>query len=105
MAPESYKKLTATAFLLPIAAPDKQQYTYTLVAEFMTTTITGIVGESKRIRLVSNGNDDLVFDDESDIGTGIIDNLDKYLYPIQANHLYCVGTPSIPIDCSVIGRY
>lgn len=105
MVSEPYKKLTATAFLLPIAAPDKQQYTYTLVAEFMTTTITGIVGESKRIRLVSNGNGDLVFDDESDIGTGIIDNLDKYLYPIQANHLYCVGTPSVPIDCSVIGQY
>lgn len=91
-----------TAFMLPINMPDKAQYDYTLAAEFVTTSMTGIVGTSKKVRLMkpwqnSNG---LEFGEETNIGTGIIDDLDKYLFPIEANHFYCLGTPSERIDCS-----
>lgn len=91
-----------TAFMLPINIPDKAQYDYTLAAEFVTTSMTGIVGASKKVRLMkpwqnSNG---LEFGEETNIGTGIIDDLDKYLFPIEANHFYCLGTPSERIDCS-----
>lgn len=91
-----------TAFMLPINIPDKAQYDYTLAAEFVTTSMTGIVGTSKKVRLMkpwqnSNG---LEFGEETNIGTGIIDDLDKYLFPIEANHFYCLGTPSERIDCS-----
>lgn len=37
-----------TAFMLPMNIPDRERYDYTLVAEFVTTSITGIVGTSKR---------------------------------------------------------
>lgn len=93
-----------TAFMLPMDVPDRGRYDYTLVAEFITTSITGIVGTSKKVRLMKpwQNSDNLQFEDETDIGTGIIDDLDKYLFPIQANHFYCLGTPSNPIDCSVV---
>ncbi|WP_162617779.1 FimB/Mfa2 family fimbrial subunit [Bacteroides ilei] len=95
-------KCSLTAFMLPVNIPDRELYDHTLVAEFITTSITGIVGTSKKVRLnLQNGNN-LVFEDETDIGTGIIDDLDKYLFPIQANHFYCLGTPSNPIDCSKV---
>ena len=93
-----------TAFMLPMDVPDRGRYDYTLVAEFITTSITGIVGTSKKVRLMKpwQNSDNLQFEDETDIGTGIIDDLDKYLFPIQANHFYCLGTPSNPIDCSKV---
>lgn len=73
------------------------------MVEFITTGITGIVGESKKVRLTRPYQDDqLQFEDEYDIGTGIIDDLNKYLFPIEANHFYCLGKPSKPIDCSQI---
>lgn len=91
-----------TAFLLPMDRPDSQQYDYTLMVEFVTTGITGIVGESTKVRLTKpwKGGDDLAFGEQYDIGTGIIDDLNKYLFPIEANHFYSLGTPSHPIDCS-----
>lgn len=90
-----------TAFILPMNIPDRERYDYTLVAEFVTTSITGIVGTSKKVRLMKpwQNSDNLQFEDETDIGTGIIDNLDKYLFPIEANHFYCLGTLSNPINC------
>lgn len=93
-----------TAFMLPMDVPDRGRYDYTLVAEFITTSITGIVGTSKKVRLMKpwQNSDNLQFEDETDIGTGIIDDLDKYLFPIEANHFYCLGTPSNPIDCSKV---
>lgn len=100
--PDPVYKCSMTAFMLPVNIPDRELYDHTLVAEFITTSITGIVGTSKKVRLnLQNGNN-LEFEDETDIGTGIIDDLDKYLFPIQANHFYCLGTPSNPIDCSVV---
>ena len=93
-----------TAFILPMNIPDRERYDYTLVAEFITTSITGIVGTSKKVRLMKpwQNSDGLEFENETDIGTGIIDDLDKYLFPIQANHFYCLGTLSNPIDCSKV---
>lgn len=93
-----------TAFILPMNIPDRERYDYTLVAEFITTSITGIVGTSKKVRLMKpwQNSDNLQLEDETDIGTGIIDDLDKYLFPIQANHFYCLGTRSKPIDCSKV---
>ncbi len=90
-----------TAFMLPMDVPDRGRYDYTLVAEFITTSITGIVGTSKKVRLMKpwQNSDNLQLEDETDIGTGIIDDLDKYLFPIEANHFYCLGTPSNPINC------
>ena len=90
-----------TAFMLPMNIPDRERYDYTLVAEFVTTSITGIVGTSKKVRLMKpwQNSDELEFGEETDIGTGIIDDLDKYLFPIEANHFYCLGTPSNPINC------
>lgn len=100
--PDFVYKCSMTAFMLPVNIPDRELYDHTLVAEFITTSITGIVGTSKKVRLnLQNGNN-LEFEDETDIGTGIIDDLDKYLFPIQANHFYCLGTPSNPIDCSEV---
>lgn len=95
-------KCSLTAFMLPVNIPDRELYDYTLVAEFITTSMTGIVGSSKKVRLIKpwQNSDGLDFEDETDIGTGIIDNLDKYLFPIEANHFYCLGTPSHPIGCS-----
>ena len=92
---------TMTAFMLPVNIPDREMYDYTLVAEFITTSITGIVGTSKKVRLMKpwQNSDGLEFENETDIGTGIIDDLDKYLFPIQANHFYCLGTLSNPINC------
>ena len=97
-------KCSMTAFMLPVNIPDRELYDYTLVAEFVTTSITGIVGTSKKVRLTKpwQNSDGLDFEDETDIGTGIIDDLDKYLFPIEANHFYCLGTPSQPIDCSSV---
>ncbi len=91
-----------TAFMLPVNIPDRERYDYTLVAEFVTTSITGIVGTSKKVRLMKpwQNSDGLEFGEETDIGTGIIDDLDKYLFPIEANHFYCLGTPSKSISCS-----
>lgn len=93
-----------TAFMLPVNIPDRERYDYTLVAEFVTTSITGIVGTSKKVRLMKpwQNSDGLKFGEETDIGTGIIDNLGKYLFPIEANHFYCLGTRSQPIDCSSV---
>ena len=93
-----------TAFMLPMNIPDRERYDYTLVAEFVTTSITGIVGTSKKVRLMKpwQNSDGLEFENETDIGTGIIDDLDKYLFPIEANHFYCLGTRSNPIDCSKV---
>lgn len=93
-----------TAFMLPVNVPDRERYDYTLVAEFVTTSITGIVGTSKKVRLMKpwQNSDGLEFGEETDIGTGIIDDLDKYLFPIEANHFYCLGTPSSPISCSEV---
>jgi len=90
-----------TAFILPMNIPDRELYDHTLVAEFITTSITGIVGTSKKVRLMKpwQNSDGLEFENETDIGTGIIDDLDKYLFPIEANHFYCLGTPSNPINC------
>lgn len=90
-----------TAFMLPMNIPDRERYDYTLVAEFVTTSITGIVGTSKKVRLMKpwQNSDDLEFGEETDIATGIIDDLDKYLFPIEANHFYCLGTRSNPINC------
>ena len=95
-------KCSLTAFMLPVNIPDRELYEYTLVAEFVTTSMTGIVGSSKKVRLIKpwQNSDGLDFEDETDIGTGIIDDLDKYLFPIEANHFYCLGIPSKPIDCS-----
>ena len=97
-------KCSMTAFMLPVNIPDRELYDYTLVAEFVTTSITGIVGTSKKVRLMKpwQNSDDLEFGEETDIATGIIDDLDKYLFPIEANHFYCLGTPSQPIDCSSV---
>lgn len=93
-----------TAFMLPMNIPDRERYDYTLVAEFVTTSITGIVGTSKKVRLMKpwQNSDDLEFGEETDIATGIIDDLGKYLFPIEANHFYCLGTPSKSIDCSKV---
>lgn len=95
-------RCSLTAFMLPVNIPDRELYDYTLVAEFITTSMTGIVGSSKKVRLIKpwQNSDELDFEDETDIGTGIIDDLDKYLFPIEANHFYCLGIPSKPIDCS-----
>lgn len=95
-------KCSLTAFMLPVNIPDRELYDYTLVAEFVTTSMTGIVGSSKKVRLIKpwQNSDGLDFEDETDIGTGIIDDLDKYLFPIEANHFYCLGTPSKSISCS-----
>lgn len=97
----SVYQCSMTAFILPVNIPDRERYDYTLVAEFITTSITGIVGTSKKVRLMKpwQNSDNLQFEDETDIGTGIIDDLDKYLFPIEANHFYCLGTPSNPINC------
>ena len=94
-------KCSLTAFMLPVNIPDRELYDYTLVAEFITTSITGIVGTSKKVRLMKpwQNSDGLEFENETDIGTGIIDDLDKYLFPIEANHFYCLGTRSNPINC------
>lgn len=91
-----------TVFLLPVNVPDKEMYDYTLMVEFISTGITGIVGESTKIRLVKpwKEEDNLELGSQYDIGTGIIDDLNKYLFPIVANHFYCLGTPKRPIDCS-----
>ena len=90
--------------MLPVNIPDRELYDNKLVAEFVTTSITGIVGTSKKVRLTKpwQNSDGLDFEDETDIGTGIIDDLDKYLFPIEANHFYCLGTPSSPIHCSSV---
>ena len=95
-------KCSLTAFMLPVNIPNRELYDYTLVAEFITTSMTGIVGSSKKVRLIKpwQNSDGLNFEDETDIGTGIIDDLDKYLFPIEANHFYCLGTPSKSISCS-----
>lgn len=95
-------KCSLTAFMLPVNVPNRELYDYTLVAEFITTSMTGIVGSSKKVRLIKpwQNSDGLDFEDETDIGTGIIDDLDKYLFPIEANHFYCLGTPSKSISCS-----
>lgn len=95
-------KCSLTAFMLPVNIPDRELYDHTLVAEFVTTSMTGIVGSSKKVRLIKpwQNSDGLDFEDETDIGTGIIDDLDKYLFPIEANHFYCLGTPSKSISCS-----
>lgn len=95
-------KCSLTAFMLPVNIPNRELYDYTLVAEFITTSMTGIVGSSKKVRLIKpwQNSDGLDFEDETDIGTGIIDDLDKYLFPIEANHFYCLGTPSKSISCS-----
>lgn len=100
----SVYQCSMTAFMLPMNIPDRERYDYTLVAEFVTTSITGIVGTSKKVRLMKpwQNSDDLEFGEETDIGTGIIDDLGKYLFPIEANHFYCLGTPSNPIDCSKV---
>lgn len=102
VATQATYKCSMTAFMLPVNIPDREMYDYTLVAEFITTSITGIVGTSKKVRLMKpwQNSDGLEFENETDIGTGIIDDLDKYLFPIQANHFYCLGTLSNPIDCS-----
>lgn len=102
VATDATYRCQSTAFLLPMDRPDSQQYDYTLMVEFVTTGITGIVGESTKVRLTKpwKGGDDLDFGEQYDIGTGIIDDLDKYLFPIEANHFYSLGTPSQPIDCS-----
>lgn len=102
MLPKPVYKCSMTAFMLPVNIPDRERYDYTLVAEFVTTSITGIVGTSKKVRLIKpwQNSDDLEFGEETDIGTGIIDDLDKYLFPIEANHFYCLGTPSKSISCS-----
>lgn len=102
MFPKPVYKCSMTAFMLPVNIPDRELYDYTLVAEFITTSMTGIVGSSKKVRLIKpwQNSDGLDFEDETDIGTGIIDDLDKYLFPIEANHFYCLGIPSKPIDCS-----
>lgn len=102
--PDYAYKCSLTAFMLPMNIPDRKLYDYTLVAEFVTTSITGIVGTSKKVRLMKpwQNSDGLEFGEETDIATGIIDDLDKYLFPIQANHFYCLGTPSNPIDCSKV---
>lgn len=102
MLPKPVYKCSMTAFMLPVNIPDRGRYDYTLVAEFVTTSITGIVGTSKKVRLTKpwQNRDDLEFGEETDIGTGIIDDLDKYLFPIEANHFYCLGTPSKSISCS-----
>ncbi len=104
MLPKPVYKCSMTAFMLPVNIPDRGRYDYTLVAEFVTTSITGIVGTSKKVRLTKpwQNRDDLKFGEETDIGTGIIDDLDKYLFPIEANHFYCLGTPSSPISCSEV---
>lgn len=101
VATDTTYRCQGTAFLLPMDRPDSLQYDYTLMVEFVTTGITGIVGESTKVRLKKpwKGGDDLAFG-KYDIGTGIIDDLDKYLFPIEANHFYSLGTPSHPIDCS-----
>lgn len=100
--PDYVYRCYMTAFMLPVNIPDRELYDYTLVAEFVTTSMTGIVGSSKKVRLIKpwQNSDGLDFEDETDIGTGIIDDLDKYLFPIEANHFYCLGIPSKPIDCS-----
>ncbi|MCR8883162.1 FimB/Mfa2 family fimbrial subunit [Phocaeicola plebeius] len=100
----SVYQCSMTAFMLPMNIPDRERYDYTLVAEFVTTSITGIVGTSKKVRLMKpwQNSDDLEFGEETDIATGIIDDLGKYLFPIEANHFYCLGTPSKPIDCSKV---
>lgn len=102
VATDTTYRCQSTAFLLPMDRPDSQQYDYTLMVEFVTTGITGIVGESTKVRLTKpwKGGDDLAFGEQYDIGTGIIDDLNKYLFPIEANHFYSLGTPSHPIDCS-----
>lgn len=104
VASDYFYRCSMTAFMLPVNIPDRELYDYTLVAEFITTSMTGIVGSSKKVRLIKpwQNSDGLDFEDETDIGTGIIDDLDKYLFPIQANHFYCLGTPSNPIDCSEV---
>ena len=28
----------------------------------------------------------------------------KYLFPVEANHFYCLGTPESPIDCTKVLR-
>lgn len=48
MLPKPVYKCSMTAFMLPVNIPDRGRYDYTLVAEFVTTSITGIVGTSKR---------------------------------------------------------
>lgn len=101
VATQATYKCSMTAFMLPVNIPDRELYDHTLVAEFITTSITGIVGTSKKVRLMKpwQNSDGLEFENETDIGTGIIDDLDKYLFPIEANHFYCLGTPSNPINC------
>lgn len=87
-----------TAFVLPVGVPDSNEYDYTLKAEFITDSGT----ITKRIRLLQpwrNGND-LRFEDEMDKGARTMDDPDKYLFPIEANHFYYLGTPSNPRDCS-----
>lgn len=93
-----------TAFMLPMGPPDREKYDYTLAAEFVTTSITGIVGTSKKIRLIKPGqnSDNLGLGEDTDIGTGIIDDLNQYLFPIEANHMYCLGTKSKPIICNKV---
>ena len=78
-------KCSLTAFMLPVNIPDRELYDYTLVAEFVTTSMTGIVGSSKKVRLIKpwQNSDGLDFEDETDIGTGIIDDLDKYLFRLR----------------------
>lgn len=102
VATDATYRCQSTAFLLPMDRPDSQRYDYTLMVEFVTTGITGIVGESTKVRLTKpwKEEDNLAFGEQYDIGTGIIDDLDKYLFPIEANHFYSLGTPSQPIDCS-----
>ena len=101
VATQATYKCSMTAFMLPVNIPDREMYDHTLVAEFITTSITGIVGTSKKVRLMKpwQNSDNLQLEDETDIGTGIIDDLDKYLFPIEANHFYCLGTTSNPINC------
>lgn len=45
-------------------------------------------GYQQKVRLMKpwQNSDDLEFGEETDIATGIIDDLGKYLFPIEANH-------------------
>ncbi len=83
-----------TAFLLPEAKPDAEEFDYTLIAELVADYGTGIIGGNKRIKLVLDG-ENLNF--QTDLGTGIIDDPNRYLYQIKVNNLYKLGSPSQPI--------
>ena len=67
--PDYVYRCSMTAFMLPMNIPDRKRYDYTLVAEFVTTSITGIVGTSKKVRLMKpwQNSDGLEFENETDI--------------------------------------